>query len=376
MKTPLAWRNITHNKLRSLAALSGVAFAILLIFMQLGFHDASARSAVLLTNALDFDLLLVSPQYLFVARPGSLPRTRVAQARAVEGVADVVPFHVGWGEWRSRESGLCWGMLVLAVDPARQPFRSPELNARLPLLHGADTALVDDMTRPEYGPHGPGDTAELDGHRLTVVGQYHMGTGFTANGALLTGPHTFARLFGADRLHTPSFGLVRLAPGADARQVTDRLRAALPSDVQVVTRAQLDGYEQSFWLNVKPIGIMFTSGVVVAFAVGAVILYQVLASEVQNRLGEYATLKAMGHPDRAVYMVVVQQALMFAAMGYVPALLDALLVYHLVRKYALLPIVMTPERLVFVAGLAVAMCLLSCGLAVRRLRRADPADLF
>ena len=37
MRTPLAWLNLVHHKPRTLVAVAGVAFAVLLSFMQLGF---------------------------------------------------------------------------------------------------------------------------------------------------------------------------------------------------------------------------------------------------------------------------------------------------------------------------------------------------
>jgi putative ABC transport system permease protein len=147
-------------------------------------------------------------------------------------------------------------------------------------------------------------------------------------------------------------------------------------EARVLTRAQLNAMEQDFWLNTKPIGIMFTSGVLVAFTIGAVILYQVLASEVQNRLREYATLKALGYDNRYVYGVVLRQGLIFSLLGFAPAWLGALVLYHLLRTVALLPVWMEGTRIVGVLGLVLLMCLCATFFAVRKLRAADPADLF
>ena len=89
MKTPLAWRNVWQNKARSLVALCGISFAILLIFMQLGFYAASGRTATLVFDALDFDVLVRSPQYVFVAHPAGFPRNRLEEIRASPGVVSV-----------------------------------------------------------------------------------------------------------------------------------------------------------------------------------------------------------------------------------------------------------------------------------------------
>jgi len=143
-----------------------------------------------------------------------------------------------------------------------------------------------------------------------------------------------------------------------------------------LTRAEISSIDQRFWVKVKPIGIMFTSGVLVAVVAGAVILYQVLASEVQNRMREYATLKALGYGNRYTYGVVLRQALIFSGLGFVPAFFFALLLFFLLRTQALIPVTMEFTRAAGVFLLTALMCLSATFLAVRKLREADPADLF
>jgi putative ABC transport system permease protein len=116
--------------------------------------------------------------------------------------------------------------------------------------------------------------------------------------------------------------------------------------------------------------------VLVAFAAGAVILYQVLASEVQNRLREYATLKALGYDTGFVYGIVVRQALLFAGLGFIPAFFLALVLYSLMRTQAMVPVTMELTRVIGVFLLTSMMCLSATFLAIRKLRGADPAELF
>jgi len=130
MKTPLAWRNVSHRKIRSLIALSGISFAILLIFMQLGFYASARSSATTVYDALDFDILVLSPQYVYVARPADFPRLRLEQARAIQGVESLVPVWIALGEWRSPETRERWNILTIGVEPAQRPFRDPAVNDR------------------------------------------------------------------------------------------------------------------------------------------------------------------------------------------------------------------------------------------------------
>src|SRR5947209_739500 len=59
-RTPLAWRNLLHERPRTLVAVAGVAFAVTLIFVQRGFFVAVRRTATLVYDHLDFDLALLA----------------------------------------------------------------------------------------------------------------------------------------------------------------------------------------------------------------------------------------------------------------------------------------------------------------------------
>lgn len=376
MKTPLAWRNVAHSKVRSLIALFGISFAILLIFMQLGFYAAAGSSATKVYEALDFDLLLRSPEYVFMARPAHFQRSRLEQVRGIEGVESVLPVWIGFGEWRNTESGDRWNILTFGLDPAERPFRNPAVNDQLPLLKEADTALSDLVSRPQHGSLAVGVHSEVQHHRIRIVGRYAIGAGFVAGATMVTGRETFMSVFPEASPDRVSVGLVRLAPGISPALAAAEINKRLAPVAVAMTQRDLSAAEQHFWLKVKPIGIMFTSGVLVAFIAGAVILYQVLASEVQNRLREYATLKALGYGNRYIYGVVVRQALIFAGLGFVPAFFAALVLYFLLRTQALVPLTMEFTRAAGVLGLTGLMCLSATFLAVRKLRDADPADLF
>jgi putative ABC transport system permease protein len=376
MKTPLAWRNVSHKKVRSLIALSGISFAILLIFMQLGFYAAARTSATSVYDALDFDVLVLSPQYVFLARPADFVRQRLEQARAIPGVESVVPVWIGLGEWRSPETRERWNILTVGIEPAQRPFRDPAVNDQLSLLIPRDTALGDLLSRSEQGHPVPGVTSEVQHHRIRIVGQYAIGGGFVAGATLVTSRETYLEVFKQGSPDRINLGLVKIAPGASARAVAEEIKTRLWPVATALTRSDSAKAEQSFWLKVKPIGIMFTSGLLVAFVAGAVILYQVLASEVQNRLREYATLKALGYNTGFVYGIVVRQALLFSGLGFIPAFFFALVLYFLLRTQAMVPVTMEFTRVIGVFLLTSVMCLSATFLAIRKLRAADPAELF
>ncbi len=359
-----------------MTATSGVAFAILLMFMQLGFYTACRTSATRVYEALDFDAILVSTRYGHLRDSGTILRSRLYQASGVPGVQSVTPLYVTAALWRNVATRVRREILVLGVNPADRPFSVEEVNRRLHLLVTPDTAIIDRIAKPIIGPHDIGTVTELNGRRIEVVADYGRGTGLIADGSLLVSDLTITRLLGDSSLDQVQLGLVRLAPGADRDAVLSELRSCLPDDTLAWSREQLRAHEQHFFINVKPVGFMFKSGVLVGFLVGAVILYQILSADIAKHIPQYATLKAIGYGPGYLYRVVMKQGLLFAVLGYCPALVLSFGLYAVVRALADLPTYMTLERAAVVFVMTVGMCSLSGLLAVRKVNVADPADLF
>jgi len=170
---------------------------------------------------------------------------------------------------------------------------------------------------------------------------------------------------------------LKVAPGADPELVAHRLRQILPaSDTRVLARSAMIEAELDDQQRKRPIGFVFSLGVVIGVIVGLVIIYQVLTTDVQDHLAEYATLKAMGYGHRWFLGLVFEEAFILAALGFLPGILVASGLYALAATAAGLPIAMSWSRPLVVFGLTLLMCAVSGAVATRRLAQADPADLF
>jgi DevC protein len=150
----------------------------------------------------------------------------------------------------------------------------------------------------------------------------------------------------------------------------------LPSDVAVLTKAGFLERERNYWSRNLPIGFIFRASLVMSLIVGAVVVYQILYSGVSEHLAEYATLKAIGYSDRRLFWIVLQEALILSILGFIPGLLLGLGVYAIVRAVTVIPIQMTLPRIMAAYPLTAAMCAAAGALAMRRLRSANPADIF
>jgi putative ABC transport system permease protein len=171
-------------------------------------------------------------------------------------------------------------------------------------------------------------------------------------------------------------GLIRLRPGADAQAVRASLRQYVGTEAKVLTREELVAAEIVFIRENAPIDFIFGMGAAVGFFIGFVVVYQILYTEVTNHLPQYATMKAMGFSDRYLLQVVLSQSVILALLGYLPGFVLALGLYRVATKAIQMQFSMTVERAVFVFVLTIVMCGLSAMIAIRKVRTADPADVF
>lgn len=396
MKTPLVTLNLLHQQMRTSVAVLGVAFAILLIFMQLGFYGTAELSATTVYDALDFDLLVRSRDYLCLTSTRAFPRYRLQDALAHPAVASAAPVYIDWQLWRLAKGEEYYGdtekrhyrraLLVLAFNLNDHIFNPLPPHDRTPIpeslrkLADPNTVLVDTYTRKYFGRHDTGTQTELNNVAITVVGEFTIGPGLGADGLVVTSDRTYARLAGPAAGEQPALGLIKLKPGAgDPAAVKEQLQNYLYSargEVEILTRKEVMEKERDYWLNRTAVGVIFKMGVVVAFLVGFIFVYQVIATDITDHSAEYATLKAMGYSSLYLSGVVLRQAAAFAVLGYVPGLLAALLLYWLGRRYEQILLFPTWERAGGVLLLSLAMCSLSGLLAIHKVKAAEPADLF
>jgi putative ABC transport system permease protein len=379
-RIPLAWYNLRHDRPRLLVAVAGVTFAVLLMFMNLGFLGALVSTTTNFYDQFNGDLFLISPQSLEISSTKAFPRQRLYQAAGIEGVQQAMPLYAEYALWKNPETSLSRALFVYAFNPSDPVFLMPELDTleKRQALQQPNSAFIDRRSRPEFGPQTVGLETEADRRRITIVGQYDLGGGFAADGTLIMSDQNFRRYFAPQPLDQISLGLVLLEPGANPQRVKAALQEQLPADVEVYTKPEIIRKESQFWIQTTSIGFIFGLGVLVSFVVGTVIVYQILYTDIRDHLREYATLKAIGYSGGYLFKTVIQEAILLALMGYVPGLILALGLYELAYNATAgtLPMRMTLFRVIFVFTLTMLMCGLSGLISVRKAVTADPAEVF
>jgi putative ABC transport system permease protein len=382
-RTPLGWLQLTQHKSRFIVAIGGVAFADLLILMQLGFQGALFSSAILLHSHLKGDVFIFSRQALNISAMSTFPRRRLYQAMDITGVKSAEPIYVSLVTWKNPQTHAKKNLLIVGFNPDKPPFDFPEINAQLDKIKQSDVLLFDRKAKGTYDEviakveAGKPVTTEIERRTVTVGGLFSIGSSFTADGHLMTSEDNYLRLFSRQSQSNVNLGVIEVEPGYDPKQVAEQLTAYLPKDdIKVLTKQEYIEFEQGYWQKQTPIGMIFNLGAVMGSIVGMIIVYQVLSTDVNSHLKEYATFKAMGYSNGYLLTIVFEEALILAVMGFIPGLIVSTALYTVVKAGTNLPIAMTLLRAIQVFIVTLIMCMASGAIATTKVQAADPADMF
>jgi len=382
IRAPLGWLQLRHRPLRLLVAIIGIGFAVLLILMQLGFRTALFDSSVRFHEQLNYDIALFSTNSVFIVRPQSFSIRRLYQSLGDADVVDIKPVYIFPSVWKNPWNDERRSITTVGFDPQDSILDLPGFEEIRPSLARQNVVAFDSASRPEFGPvaetleRGEVLRTEINNREMEVVGLFELGTSFGIDGTLLTSDDNWLRLFPDRSRNSIQLGLIDLREGADPNVVRDRLDAYLPDDVLVLTRRQFIDREQEYWNSATPIGYIFAFGAIMGFMVGGIIVYQILFADVTEHLNEYATLRAMGFKNLFVSGIVLQQAAILSVLGFIPGVALTVWLYSITAGATGLPLHLTFDRTVLVFAMTLGMCAISALLAVRKVRRLDPAEVF
>lgn len=380
IERPLAVAQLVHQKPRLFIAMGGIAFANVLIFMQLGFRSVFTDGAKLLPTSLQGDLFVINQSAQYIGA-NEIERTRLYQAGGIQGVATVTPLYIKTTTWAYSKDFISFGARVLAFNPNKPIFNLPAVNQQLEKLKLPNSVLLDQRVRPSFGPltklfAEKGEVrAVVKNYRISVNGFFNLGNSFfQGEGNIMINESNYAKIFGQNSLEKVSLGVVKLNKGANIVSVKTGIENNIPG-VKVLTQEELIAQEIAYQEK-SPAGAIFSFGAIMGFIVGVVIVYQVLYADVTDHLAEYATLKAIGYRDISLLAVIFQEALILSIVGFMPGFIISYTMYGLLSMITGLELAMQVNVATTVFVLTVIMCLASALITSSKLRSADPADVF
>ncbi|MDD2236688.1 MAG: ABC transporter permease DevC [Kiritimatiellae bacterium] len=378
---PLAWRQLMAEKKRFMVAVAGVSFGVLLMLFQLGIFQAFMLMVVRPIDAMKGELAMISKDFQYIMTTEPFPERRLYQALAIPEVQAVYPLMMLYASWRNPDTGKQCELALFGLRPSANPFVLPDIIAREEVLALPDGALYDECSTPDYGDivslleRDGVIQGEVNKRRVRVLDSFQMGQTLAAYGHILCGMETFRRL--TDRKEQViELGMIELREGADPVETAARLNALLPGDVEVIPREEFAQKEKEYWQANTPLGFIVTAGMIIAMFVGAVIVYQILYTDINDHIKEYATLKALGYSDGFFLRLILQEAAILPLFGFLPGMLCSAGLFYLADTQGGLPTRLTVSDTLLVFALTTLMCFVAGILATRRLRAADPADIF
>jgi putative ABC transport system permease protein len=384
----LAYQQLTHRGAKLIGALLGVTVAVVLMFTQLGFKGALYDSAVAVAEAFDGEIILTSPDFQTMSfNPPWMPRDLLYEARTVDGVASASPFYASTVQVVNPVDGNFLTTWLYAFAPDQPIFALPDVNRNIPQIRLAQTAIIDRRSRNELGLLA--SEVVRSGHLdlvlpapslavqfvFTMAGTFEIGPTINVDGNIITSDLNYYRYLRVP-LDRVSLGVVRVAKGYDPPAVKEALDRRFGSRARVFLKEEFTDNETNFYARKTPIGFIFNAGLAVGVFVGIVFIVQVLHGIISDNIREYATLRAIGYNQSFFVRLVAVIAVSIAVVTYLPSTLITLLIYKVASSVTKLPLNLKESYLIEVFLLVVTMGLVATFVTTKKLKQADPVDLF
>ncbi len=370
----LAIKSLLHDKLRFAITVAGVAFAVMLVLVQMGLFLGILSNASVVIEHTNADLWITSRNSPNVDFPQQFSEQLVDRVRSVPGVERA-------------------DNLILAFMNVTLPTGASEVTETYALenfprwglpwnFYGGDIMdlkrgaymFIDESAKKRFGSIEIGDYREVLGKRLKIIGLTRDALSFT------TTPISFMDYHLAQSIQRALLGgrtcyiVVKLAPGADTTVVRAEIARRLPHN-DVFTRQGWADHSRNYWIVSTGIGLNMYVTVFLGCLVGLVVVAQTLYSSTMEHLKEFGTVKAIGGSNWDIYMILAKQAVIAAIVGFIGGVIPswgmAALMQHLHLK-SIMPASL--HVMVFVG--TIIMCLGAAVISFRKVASIDPALVF
>lgn len=370
----LAIKILLDDKARFLTTISGVAFAVALVYVQVGLFVGLLAGASVTIDRMDADLWVAAHNTPNVDFANAFPETYVGRVRSIPGVARADNLIV-WFTTVALPGGAKESVIFYALDDFRRwnlPWKV--LEGDVDDLRRGPYVFLDDSATRRFGPFAVGDHREFSGRRLKVIGRTEEARSFTTSPIAFL-DYRLAQSLAPDELSgRTTYVVVKLAPGADPEAVAAEIRRRLPYH-DVHTKADWSSLSRAYWVESTGLGLTMFLTVSLGCLVGVIVVAQTLYTSTTEHLGEFATVKAIGGRDRTIYGVILEQASVAACLGYLVGTGATLALVPVLARIDM-PLVVRPDQAAMIFAGTLGLCLLASAWSFRRIAVIDPAIVF
>ena len=379
----IPWLLLKRYPFRLLTATAGIAFAGLLVLMQLSIQEALYKSSTSLIEKLNADIVMVSPGTTSMISLSDFPADRIPIAYSSSAVEQANPLSKHTIRWRNPGSSQTRYLMAVGINPSKKIFDDEQINKNQTELLKDGRVLLDEYSRPEFGVdlakkalNGNRNATFFAGiHRLNVVGFFKLGSSFAYESTLITSSNTLNSMLPKLDGYA-SLGVIKLKEGSNIEETIRFLSNIMPEDVVLLTKEEFVQVERKFWSQDKPIGLIFLFCSIMGLAVGAIMVYQTLSTDVANYIESYAVMMCYGYTRSDLEGLVLIEGAILSVLAFPISFTASAILCYILGQTTRLPFSLS---WITVGGTFFMMVLISyaAGLfAMARIREADPSELF
>jgi putative ABC transport system permease protein len=368
----LARKILLHDRVKFAVAAAGVSISVLLVLVQIGLYFGFMENASTLIDHSRAELWVTgrgNDSFDFASAFDERLYYRVAET---PGVARAERMILAFGQFKLPEGGTL-GVQVVGIEPNARLVGPWNVVAGDPShLRDIDGIIVDQTEFAKLKIDAIGARREISGARARVIGLTSGIRSFTTSPFVFTNldtARTFARLGPGD----VTYVLVQPAAGVSVDELKARIKQI--DNVDAFTTAEISERTRGYWSKRTGVGTGFFMTAVMGVIVGLVVVGQILYNGTLEHIKEYGTLKAMGAANGAIVRVILYQALLSAAVGFVAGSVMAVGARS-GMALANLRVALSPGLLGATALLTAVMCAFASVLSILKVFRLDPAVVF
>jgi putative ABC transport system permease protein len=370
----LASKILLHDKLRFAITLSGVAFSVALVLVQIGLFLGLLDNATVTIQHLPADLWIAPRNTPTIDFAKTFPEEYVDRVRSLPEVERADKLIVWYG-FMNQPTGAKENVLIYALE------NFPRWNFPWNIVEGDPAELrsgryvfIDESARRRFAPYQVGDYRELDERRVKIIGRSRDALSFSTTPLLFMDYHLLQafdpRLEGAT-----NYIVVKLAAGADVEAARAELRRRLPYN-DVHTKAEWITHSRDYWLESTGLGLNMYVTVLVGCLVALAVVAQTLNTSTMEHLREFGTVKAIGGRNRDVYRILFKQAGISAVLGFTLGLTLTLLMKPVLLLVLDLRLLLPVPFVLAVFAGSIVMCLAAATVSFHKVAKLDPAMVF
>jgi putative ABC transport system permease protein len=372
----LARKLLLHDRLRFAVAIAGVSVSVMLVLVQVGLYFGFMDTASSIIDASAADLWVGkagNDAFEFASPFDERAFYKIASVPGVERAERVL---MNFGQFKLAHGGDL-GVQIVGIEtaPGSAPLLAPwnVIGGDVKRLAEPGAIVIDRSEYPKLKIDRVGHTTEINGVRAEVVAMTSGIRSFTTSPIIFTDIRTARSYLPGLGTEAVTYVLVKVKPGYDVSAV-QRAIGELPH-VAAYTTHEFSQRTQAYWSSRTGVGAGFFTTAVLGVIVGFVVVGQILYSGTLQYLREYGTLKAMGARNSMVVRVILSQAMISAALGFVVGGVLAVGMRAAMAK-ANLSVALFPGLYGATLVVTIVMCSFASLLSIVKVLRLDPASVF